>query len=183
MAKLTKLEQNITDTIKESQIKLGFTPNAVTLFYPLDSLNAITEDKLSAEKMIKAIDEYKSEVLSCTASLAKDGRIAVTVSEESVKAIDEKVPADPFLVEFIGAVKEGCSLEKAQEIFKKYNENVVIEPAPDDEFDLLAYFPNGEPDGCRYCLQDDLGGITYHRFTKLDYDALYPEQAGEQTEQ
>ena len=38
MTELTKLEQNITDTIKESQIKLRFTPNAVTLFYPLDSL-------------------------------------------------------------------------------------------------------------------------------------------------
>ena len=38
MTELIKLEQNITDTIKESQIKLGFTPNAVTLFYPLDSL-------------------------------------------------------------------------------------------------------------------------------------------------
>lgn len=64
MTELIKLEQNITDTIKESQIKLGFTPNAVTLFYPLDSLNAITGGELTAEKMIKAIDEYKSEILS-----------------------------------------------------------------------------------------------------------------------
>lgn len=46
----------------------------------------------------------------------------------------------------------------------------------------LAYFPDGKPDGCRYCLQDDLGGITYHRFTKLDYDALYPEKSGDNTE-
>ena len=82
MTELIKLEQNITDTIKESQIKLGFTPNAVTLFYPLDSLNAITGGELTAEEMIKAIDEYKSEILSCKASLAQDGRIAVTVSEE-----------------------------------------------------------------------------------------------------
>ena len=150
MTELIKLEQNITDTIKESQIKLGFTPNAVTLFYPLDSLNAITGGELTAEEMIKAIDE--------------------------------KVEASPFLVEFIGAVKEGCSLERAAEIFRKYNKNAVITAAPDDEFDLLAYFPDGEPDGCRYCLQDDLGGITYHRFTKLDYDALYPEKSGDNTE-
>ena len=72
MTELIKLEQNITDTIKESQIKLGFTPNAVTLFYPLDSLNAITGGELTAEEMIKAIDEYKSEILSCKASLAQD---------------------------------------------------------------------------------------------------------------
>ena len=74
MTELIKLEQNITDTIKESQIKLGFTPNAVTLFYPLDSLNAITGGELTAKEMIKAIDEYKSEILSCKASLAQDGR-------------------------------------------------------------------------------------------------------------
>lgn len=93
-----------------------------------------------------------------------------------------KVEASPFLVEFIGAVKKGCSLERAAEIFRKYNKNAVI-TAPDDEFDLLAYFPDGEPDGCRYCLQDDLGGITYHRFTKLDYDALYPhKKSGDNTE-
>ena len=177
MTALIKLEQNITDTIKESQIKLGFTPNAVTLFYPLDSPKAI-----KGGEMIKAIDEYKSEILSCKASLAQDGRIAVTVSEESVRAIHEKVEASPFLVEFIGAVKEGCSLERAAEIFRKYNDKAVITAAPDDEFDLLAYFPDGEPDGCRYCLQDDLGGITYHRFTKLDYDALYPEKSGDNTE-
>ncbi len=78
--------------------------------------------------------------------------------------------------------KRGCSLERAAEIFRKYNDKAVITAAPDDEFDLLAYFPDGEPDGCRYCLQDDLGGITYHRFTKLDYDALYPEKSGDNTE-
>ena len=99
-----------------------------------------------------------------------------------MRAIHEKVEASPFLVEFIGAVKEGCSLERAAEIFRKYNDTAVIPAAPDDEFDLLAYFPDGEPDGCRYCLQDDLGGITYHRFTKLDYDALYPEKSGDNTE-
>ena len=99
-----------------------------------------------------------------------------------MRAIHEKGEASPFLVEFIGAVKEGCSLERAAEIFRKYNKNAVTTAAPDDEFDLLAYFPDGEPDGCRYCLQDDLGGITYHRFTKLDYDALYPERSGDNTE-
>ena len=62
MTELIKLEQNITDTIKESQIKLGFTPNAVTLFYPLDSLNAITGGELTAEKMIKAYKAYRNYV-------------------------------------------------------------------------------------------------------------------------
>lgn len=45
--------------------------------------------------MIKAIDEYKSEILSCKASLAQDGRIAVTVSEESVRAIPRKGGGKP----------------------------------------------------------------------------------------
>ena len=31
---LKALEKNIVDTIKESQLKLGFTPNPVTLFLP-----------------------------------------------------------------------------------------------------------------------------------------------------
>ena len=70
-------------------------------------------------------------------------------------------------------LKEGCTMEKAKAIFKKYSDNAVLEDMDDDEFDVLAYFPDGEPDAYKYCLANDLGGITYHRFTQQDYENIF----------
>lgn len=170
---LKALEKNIVDTIKESQLKLGFTPNPVTLFYPLESLNLLTDADLSMSEMTAAISAYASDILSGLSCNVFEDKIGVVVSAESVRAIHENTEASAFLTEFIAAVKEGCTMEKAKAIFKKYSGNAVLEDMDDDEFDVLAYFPDGEPDAYKYCLANDLGGITYHRFTQQDYENIF----------
>lgn len=170
---LKALEKNIVDTIKESQLKLGFTPNPVTLFYPLESLNLLTGADLSMSEMTAAISAYASDILSGLSCNVFEDKIGVVVSAESVRAIHENTEASAFLTEFINAVKEGCTMEKAKAIFKKYSGNAVLEDMDDDEFDVLAFFPDGEPDAYKYCLANDLGGITYHRFTQQDYENIF----------
>ena len=41
-----------------------------------------------------------------------------------------------------------------------------------EEFDWLVYFEDGKPDAFFYCLKDDMGHVTYHRFTREDYEAF-----------
>ena len=40
------------------------------------------------------------------------------------------------------------------------------------EFDWLISFEDGQPDAYRYCIADEGCHLTYHRFTKEDYEAF-----------
>lgn len=170
---ISPLEKNIIEVIKESQIKLGYTPNDVTLYYPPQSIALMTGTDASQEDFVSAINDYEGEVLKKLSGKVSEDKIGVTVPAESVLAIHNNVKASDFLVEFINAVKKGCSMEKAKEIFLKHNKAAVLKEIEDDEFDLLAYFPDGTPDAYKYCIADDLGGISYHRFTNADFEELF----------
>ena len=41
-----------------------------------------------------------------------------------------------------------------------------------DGYDYVVYFLDGKPDDYRYCLSMEEGHLTYHRFTKEDYEQL-----------
>jgi len=43
------LKKNIMDVIKESQIKLGFEKNPVTIYYPIEALNHLLDTDLGEE--------------------------------------------------------------------------------------------------------------------------------------
>ncbi|MBD5159206.1 MAG: DUF3877 family protein [Ruminococcus sp.] len=53
----------------------------------------------------------------------------------------------------------------------------MIEEKNNDEFNYLVYFVDGIPDEYLYCLtvEEEIDGhlhITYHRFTREDYEEL-----------
>ena len=54
-------------------------------------------------------------------------------------------------------------MDQVVEVFRKYSDKVHAETADSDEFDMLVYFEDGEPDPFVYCLADEMGHVTYHR--------------------
>ena len=47
-----------------------------------------------------------------------------------------------------------------------------VEALHNGEFDWLVYFEDGRPDAYCYCIADEGCHLTYHRFTKADYEAF-----------
>lgn len=171
----TRLERNITDNIREAQIKLGFDNRPMSLNYTVDSL-----------KNLLCIDDDVKSALEDFAVYARDrlGEITfheikngfcITVSAEGTSYVNGLDGFD-FITEFIDTVRRhGVSLDDVVAVFRKYSESVVIEEKHNGEFDYLIYFSDGVPDEYFYCiaLEEEIDGhihITYHRFIKEDYE-------------
>ena len=56
--------------------------------------------------------------------------------------------------------------------FRRHGEHVHVEALHNGEFDWLVYFEDGKPDAYCYCIADEGCHLTYHRFTKEDYEAF-----------
>ena len=56
------LKKNIMDVIKESQIKLGFEKNPVTIYYPIEALNHLLDTDLGEEQMDQCLQNFAKKV-------------------------------------------------------------------------------------------------------------------------
>ena len=171
-----KLENNITDMIKEQQIKIGYMKEAIRLNYPLSSLNNLLGTEFDLRQMLKALGEYSQSRKDRygemqAVSRPNDGVVCLIFDPKASEYIHNELPRDEFLEEFIAQIaKHQTSIDQVFEIFHKYSKDVIIENIDNGEFDYLVYFKDGKPDEFRYCLKDEGHHITYHRFTKTDYE-------------
>jgi hypothetical protein len=173
----TKLEQNIIDMIKEEQLKLGYRSETVRLYYPLSSLNRFFSTELDSEQMLNRLQDFRSQVCPRLGNIGisiQSERFCLAIPPQGVEYIHKLPGDDRFLKDLIQAVSEhGHSIEEIFQIFRCYSEQVHIEKIADGEFDYLVFFEDGVPDCFRYCLTDEGGHVTYHRFTKEDYQDLF----------
>jgi len=176
----TRLKKNISDIIKEQQIKLGYRKEAVRLYYPLQSLNRLLGTELNENEMQSVLESFAESVedefgninISCN-----NGRFCFLFPEKASEYIHTHAEEKGFLHDFITAVsKHNISVDEIVEVFKKYSDCVHFEKVDNGEFDYLIYFENGEPDDYRYCLTDEGDHIIYHRFTLEDYNDFYSDK-------
>lgn len=162
-----ELEKNICYVIKEQHIKLGFSDNSRWLYYPLSALNHIMGtdcDIDEMEEVLKGFFDYAEKRLGPGKVTHKGGRFCLHMDPKASVYVRDNVPEEPFLVELIGTLeKHGTTMEEVVDVFRKYSGKVHAEPAANDEFDMLVYFEDGEPDPFVYCLADEMGHVTYHR--------------------
>lgn len=169
-----RLEKNITDNIKEAQIKLGFDNRPISLNYMESSLKNLlrTDDVRTAlEKFPETVREKFGDV---TFREIKGG-YCLTISAVGTSYVNN-LGGYEFLTEFINTVRNhGVSVEDVISVFKKYSDSVIVEEKNNDEFNYLVYFSDGIPDEYLYCLavEEEIDGhlhITYHRFIREDYE-------------
>lgn len=171
-----RLEKNITDNIKEAQLKLGFDNRPISLNYMENSLkNLLRTDDL--RNALEKFSVYVRERLGDVTFREIKGGYCLTISATGTSYINS-IGGYEFLTEFINTVrKHGVSVEEVFSVFKKYSDNTIIEEKHNDEFDYLVYFADGTPDEYIYCLavEEEIDGhmhITYHRFIREDYEEL-----------
>ena len=157
--KLEALIQNMTDQIKEAQLKLGYARETMRLYYPLSSLNAMLEmqetDIRELAKKIRHELEAKKEKMGDTQIRIHADRIVFTIPPDFVEYVHEQVPEPPFLKELIQLFREKCR------------------QMPDGmDFDYVIYFTDSSIDAYDYCIREEMGHTIYHRFARADFEAL-----------
>lgn len=174
---MNKLKNNIIDVIKEEQIKLGYQKERIRLYYPLSSLNILLGMNVDSEQMRGVLEEYfraQEEVFGKVEVSFKAERFCINLPEKATEYVNQHAEHDGFLYDFIGTIqKHEISIGDVIAVFRKYSDAVHFEEMQDSEFDYLVYFENGVPDSYRYCLTKESHHITYHRYTREDYEELF----------
>lgn len=168
-----RLEQNIIDVIKEGQVKLGYRPEEVRLYYPLKSLNALLQTDCDREQMdvcLRAFSDAAGSRLGEVETSHEGDRFCFRLPKEASEYVHGHTAQSGFLYDFLDTVsRHGIGIEDVVQVFQQYSDCVHVEKVTHGEFDYLVYFENGQPDAYRYCLTDEGGHMIYHRFTEDDY--------------
>ena len=179
--KFAMLRKNLTDMIKESQIKMGYSGNAFRANYVSGSLarllDALPDDDVLESLLRRFCEEVRDE-LGEIGVMRREGGFVLTVPPEGTAYIHTHVPDSGFLTELAQLLKTqtgDTGIEDVLAVFRRYSDCVHCESVQDedDEFQYLLYFEDGVPDDYRYCIQDEMGMLSYHRLTPADYADLF----------
>ena len=158
--RLEALIQNMTDQIKEAQLKLGYARETMRLYYPLSSLNAMLEiqetDIRELAKKIRHELEAKKEKMGDTQIRIHADRIVFTIP--------------PDFVEYVH--KHACTKEEITAVFEKFGAYECRQMPDGMDFDYVIYFTDSSIDAYDYCIREEMGHTIYHRFARADFEAL-----------
>ncbi len=177
---INKFMENITEQIKEAQLKLGFAKEVIRLYFPLESLCILLQAECrSGKELLAALEEetgFKDTVLGeICFSLCGDDRIEVCIPSEGAVYVHEAVPDPPFLKSLVCLFQGNhrLTIEEICTCFAGFNSNYSCERMePGADFDYVLYFPDQKPDSWYYCIRIEMGHTIYHRFTGEDYRLL-----------
>lgn len=170
-----RLEKNITDNIREAQIKLGFDGRPMSLNYTINSLKSLLATDSDIKSALENFSAYASNRLGAITFHEIKNGFCITIPEKGTSYVNS-LDGFEFITEFINTVRRhGISIEDVMAVFRKYSDRIVIEEKHNGEFDYLIYFEDGIPDEYFYCiaLEEEIDGhihVTYHRFIKEDYE-------------
>lgn len=170
------LKRNIMDVIKESQIKLGFEKNPMTIYYPIEALNHLLNTNFDELQMDQCLQRFAKKVKDPLGELTfqrEKSRYGITVPVQGVCYIDQNVTDNGFLKELLDYLRRhDCQKEQIIAIFKKYSQHVMIQDVTDDDFDYAIWFEDDADNTYRYCFHEEEGHMIYHRFTPREYQEL-----------
>lgn len=174
---INKLERNIISLVEEQQLKLGYLKETVRFYFPLSSLNNFLDTNCDVDEMIKQMEMFSAETIETLGgvNVTNDGeRFCVAVPPQGAENINNNLDKNSFIATLIETVrKHGCTFEQVIDVFKEHSSLLQIEEMSNGEFDYLIYFEDGIPDFYRYCLSVGDDHVSYHRYTKEDYEDLF----------
>ena len=173
------LKQHVTDTMKEWQLKLGASDHSMGLYYPKQSLCRYlglpdtVPDAMLVKQTIQYFQEQAPELGTISVQPHRD-RFCITVADEGMHYVETQVAVPEFLRDFLAALKTQ-RMDEVISVFHAYATRTgerVIQEKEDDGLGTVLYFDRGQADPYVYCVNQDVFGITYHRFAKEDFEQL-----------
>lgn len=153
------LKKSMIDAIEEGQLKLGYRDETIRLYYPLESLCALTGKKLDAAQMMRELEAFftKDEAELGKIEISRRGdRFCLAVGPKGAAWVHAHTNPNGFLAAFIAAIgRHGCTMDELLAVFNRYGDRVHVEELHNGEFDWLISFEDGQPDAYRYCIADE----------------------------
>lgn len=179
---MNELAQHMVDTVKEWQCKIGVRKEKMDLFYPLESLKELLQldPAASTEELEKALTEFQKENESLFGKLyfwKEKERYGIEITEDGVIHIAETIPDPEFLERFLKVIQNPASnMDDVCNCFRQFakeKEDVLHqENMVHDGLGSVFYFEKDSTERYVYCVEDDDFGLTYHRFTRKEYEDL-----------
>lgn len=178
-----KLEKHIVDTLKEWQLKLGSMDQHISLYYPVDSicdymeLEKEPETEQEKKALLHTVKKHLSEQAPWLGDVTlsyTDNRMGIDIPAEGCLYVAENVKSPEFLEGFLKVLKQQ-DLEKIKAYFHEYaahHGGTVVEETDEEDMGTVLYFRQEEIDPYVYCIDQDVFGVTYHRFARVDYEKL-----------
>ena len=171
-----KLFENIVAVIEEGQLKLGYREETLRLYYPLGSLNLFLGTQHDAAGMMDALYAFAQEYADRLGDIAisrKGKRFCIAVPPRGAAYVNAQTDKDGFLARFIAMIAQhGTKIQDVIALFEAYSSCVCVKALHNGEFDYLIRFDDGKPDAFYYCITDEGCHLTYHRFTREDYETF-----------
>ena len=173
------LEKHITDTIREWQGKIGYEGGTMKLYYPAESLRrSLSLDE--TEDLAKALSAFCKNVqprLGMLAIWVGCGACMKVCPEEGCSYIEREIPVPELLQNLLQVITTpGNTMEQVRNCFSSYAEKMhtTVEENASEEHEMGHVFSFSDPsvDEYCYCVEENEFGLTYHRFSREDYEAL-----------
>lgn len=184
-----RLRDYLCDMVLEEQLKLGFERETIRFYSPCASVAHILGLKeCSCEKVIQALQmfgSYAADTLGeIQISRCSGERICFLIPAQGASYVHEHWNAKPFLEELIACFsRHGITLQDVQNIFSKWSDSAKCIHIGSNEFDDVFFFEDGNPDDYWYCVKFDEGHAFYHRFLRADFEKLFTEERGMDTDE
>lgn len=178
------LRKHIIDTIKEWQLKIGYREGNMKLYYPGESLENLLNlsenggDGRLMQALAGFCDETEPELgrIKITGSFE---RYCLDIPAKGCAYVAGKILEPEFLKLFLQAITgPESSMERVRECFASYAEKhgtVHREENGEEQHSHgghVFYFEDGTVEEYVYWVEENEFGLTYHRFTREDYERL-----------
>ena len=178
------LEKHIIDTVKEWQMKIGYMEGDMKLYYPSVSLIGLLHlpENTNGETLKKALQNFCKDVrerlgeinISCDQD---EERYCLDIPSQGTEYIAKHVPDLEFLKRLLAVIQTpGSDMEKVRECFRRYAKEqgtgLTERNMEEDGLGMVFFFGEDCEETYVYCMEEDDFGLTYHRFTREEYNKL-----------
>ncbi len=161
-----ELEDAVISTVQETQVKLGPVDGAVSLYLPLDSICPHPDTSCTDVVLRDFVNSARPRLGDVEYSI-KDDRVRITVPKDGCTYVS-KLPVSPVLKVMVDSILEGKHTKELKASLMMISPGCVWIDVTEKEFDHVVYFKD-EIDPYVYCIKEEIGHITYHRFSRNDY--------------
>ena len=156
-----ELYERVVSTVQETILKIGDVVGSMSLYYPC------TDD---AERLAREFREAAPEELKGIIVERLPDRIRVIVPEDESRII-ARMPVRKTMGYAISIAKERVPMDEFVARVGEMYPSARFMEMDHLEFDMLLTFPR-ELDPYFYCLAEEMGIVTFHRFSMDDYEAF-----------
>lgn len=181
MRVIMNLEKHILDTMKEWQLKMGSIGSDIRLYYPKGSMCRYmnVESDIENNELIKRIVQYLELSMPYMAKVTiaeQNDRFCIHISKEGCEYVENNVQMPDFLEGMLEVLKSQ-DMDSMIAYFAEYaigHGTKLCKEKDEDDGGIILYFEDEIVEPYVYCIDENDFGITYHRFTREEYQEFYP---------